>query len=98
MATAPVKHNHDEPAHKEPAKVAGQPDSLILPEAEPALGEPLIGARGVKGEHIEDGERDPDTIAEEQRRRSDDYVKAMAKDAPPPPPETRTVSHPPPKK
>jgi hypothetical protein len=25
---------------------------------------------GVKGEPIEDGERDPDTIAEEQRRRS----------------------------
>jgi hypothetical protein len=49
-----------------------------LPEAEPALGEPLIGARGVKGEHIEDGERDPDTIAEEQRRRSDEYVSGMA--------------------
>ena len=27
---------------------------------------------GVKGEPIEDGERDPDTIAEEQRRRSED--------------------------
>jgi hypothetical protein len=29
-----------------------------------------VGATGVKGEHIIDGERDPDTIAEEQRRRS----------------------------
>jgi hypothetical protein len=33
----------------------------------------LVGATGVKGEHIVDGERDPDTIAEEQRRRSAEY-------------------------
>ena len=31
---------------------------------------------GVKGEPIEDGERDPDTIAEEQRRRSDEIQAA----------------------
>lgn len=30
---------------------------------------------GVKGEPIDDGERDPDTIAEEQRRRSDEMEK-----------------------
>lgn len=32
-------------------------------------------AIGVKGEPIEDGECDPDTIAEEQRRRSEDIAK-----------------------
>lgn len=44
-----------------------------MPLAEPGPGAPLVGATGVKGEHIEDGERDPDTIAEEQRRRSAAY-------------------------
>ena len=52
------------------AKVVGEEGSLVLPLAEPGPGEPLVGATSVKGEHIEDGERDPGTIAEEQRRRS----------------------------
>ena len=59
-------------------KVVGEPGSLVMPLADPALGEPLVGATSVKGEHIEDGERDPDTIAEEQRRRSEDYEDALA--------------------
>lgn len=41
-----------------------------MPLAEPGPGEPLVGARSVKDEWIPDGERDPGTIAEEQRRRS----------------------------
>jgi hypothetical protein len=35
---------------------------------------------GVKGEPIEDGERDPDTVAEEQRRRSAE-IEAMGVEA-----------------
>jgi hypothetical protein len=68
MAT--TKHEHDEPA---PAAktVAAQPGVLTQPE--PGPGVPLVGATGVKGEHIVDGERDPDTIAEEQRIRSARY-------------------------
>ena len=72
MAQAPAKHDEphkDRDPHPEAHKVVGEPGSLVLPLAEPA-GPPLVGATGVKGEHIEDGERDPDTIAEEQRRRS----------------------------
>jgi hypothetical protein len=41
-----------------------------MPLAEPGPGEPLVGARSVNGEWIPDGERDPHTIAEEQRIRS----------------------------
>jgi len=60
------RRRHDAPA---PKTVAAQPGVLTQPE--PAIGSiPLVGATGVKGEHIEDGERDPGTIAEEQRRRS----------------------------
>ena len=76
--------SHRDPAivegsRREPAKVVGQEGSLVLPLANPALGgPPLVGATGVKGEHIEDGERDPDTIAEEQRRRSQEYEDAIA--------------------
>ena len=82
MAHAPVKHDpdrrddrkddrrDDRSDDRREAKVVGEEGSLVLPLAEPGPGEPLVGATGVKGEHIEDGERDPDTIAEEQRRRS----------------------------
>lgn len=89
-----TKHEqHDEPA---PAAktVAAQPGVLTQPE--PGPGAPLVGATGVKGEHIADGERDPDTIAEEQRRRSAYYEEhgyginqtaatVAAAKAPPPP-------------
>ena len=70
MATQPVSKH--EPDHREPPpkKVVGEEGALVMPLAEPGPGEPLVGALGVKGEWIEDGERDPDTIAEEQRRRS----------------------------
>lgn len=91
MAQTPTKHAHDDdpPAkrHDEPAKHtdpvhphAAPALAGVLLQPEPAPGEPLIGARGVKGEHIEDGERDPDTIAEEQRRRSAE-MEAMGVDA-----------------
>jgi hypothetical protein len=63
------RRRHDAPA---PKTVAAQPGVLTQPE--PAIGSiPLVGATGVKGEHIVDGERDPDTIAEEQRIRSARY-------------------------
>ena len=79
MAHAPVKHDPDRRDDRkddrrddrsDARKIVGEEGSLVLPLAEPGPGEPLVGATGVKGEHIEDGERDPDTIAEEQRRRS----------------------------
>ena len=41
-----------------------------MPLAEAGPGKPLVGATGVLGDHIDDGERDPHTIAEEQRIRS----------------------------
>ena len=68
MAQAPTP-KHDEPASRRRSRRG----SLVMPLAEAAPGQPLVGATGVKGEHIEDGERDPDTIAEEQRRRSAEY-------------------------
>ena len=85
----PTKHEpskHDpaivEGSRREPAKVVGEPGSLVMPLTEPAVGDkPIVGATGVKGEHIEDGERDPDTIAEEQRRRSKEYEDAIGRDS-----------------
>ena len=71
MAQTPTKHTHDD--DDEPKRSA--PLAGVLPQPEPALGERLVGAIGVKGEHIDDGERDPDTIAEEQRRRSAEIEK-----------------------
>lgn len=53
-----------------PSNVAGGVSHLAQPGA--AGLRPTIG---VKGEPIDDGERDPDTIAEEQRKRSDDMEK-----------------------
>ena len=94
MAHAPVKHDpdrrddrkddrrDDRSDDRREAKVVGEEGSLVLPLAEPGPGEPLVGATGVKGEHIEDGERDPDTIAEEQRRRSEDYEANLGSDMP----------------
>ena len=78
MANQPVKHEPHEPPR---GKVVGEEGSLVLPLAEPGPGAPLVGATGVRGEHIEDGERDPDTIAEEQRRRSAEYEVGMARQA-----------------
>ena len=68
-------------------------DSLVMPLAEPGPGEPLVGATSVIGDHIEDGERDPHTIAEEQRIRSAAYEAGMV---PPDAPEgeTRRVAPP----
>ena len=59
---------------------AKRKNSLVLPLAEPGPGEPLVGATSVKGDHIEDGERDPGTIAEEQRRRSALYEAGATMD------------------
>ena len=56
--------------------------------------------RCVKGEHIEDGERDPDTIAEEQRRRSaapeagrDDGKRCATPDVPDLAPRPSSANH-----
>lgn len=65
-----------QPAHKPPPTLRdpaeGKPPAVV--------GQQLVDERrptiGVKGEPIEDGERDPDTIAEEQRRRSDEIQAA----------------------
>jgi hypothetical protein len=62
-----------------------------MPLAEPG-GAPLVGATSVIGDHIEDGERDPHTIAEEQRIRSALYEASLGKDLPH---ETRQVAPPP---
>ena len=101
MAQAPTKHDDPHPhpeAHSR--KVVGEPDSLVLPLAAPGPGEPLVGATSVIGDHIEDGERDPHTIAEEQRRRSALYEagatmeEVATTDLPDAPHETRRVAPP----
>ena len=72
----------------------------MMPLAEPGPGEPLVGATSVIGDHIEDGERDPHTIAEEQRRRSALYEagasmeEVATTDLPDAPRETRRVAPP----
>ena len=76
MVKAPARNDDDDDDndrrhHDAPKTVVGQPGVLTQPE--PGPGAPLVGATGVKGEHIVDGERDPDTIAEEQRIRSARY-------------------------
>ena len=82
------------------AKIVGEEGSLVLPLAEPGPGEPLVGATSVIGDHIEDGERDPHTIAEEQRRRSALYEagasmeEVATTDLPDAPRETRRVTPP----
>ena len=61
---APLKSHSDQPA-----VIAGR-------GADRDLGPSGYGPTiGVMGEPIEDGERDPDTIAEEQRRRSEEIEK-----------------------
>ena len=77
MAQAPTKHedphkDRDRDPHPEAhaKKVVGEEGALVMPLAEPGPGEPLVGARSVNDEWIPDGERDPHTIAEEQRIRS----------------------------
>ena len=62
MAQAP--HKHDEPVSHAPLKAPFEPPASKRIPLAPGM------TMGVKGEPIEDGERDPDTIAEEQRRRS----------------------------
>ena len=67
-----MAHDHDEPrACVRPSLRSRRPFGDAA--GEPGPGAPLVGATGVKGEHIVDGERDPDTIAEEQRIRSAEY-------------------------
>ena len=62
-----------DPTEGKPPAVAG---GFVQPYADDRFPiDPKLGRRptiGVKGEPIEDGERDPDTIAEEQRRRSEE--------------------------
>jgi hypothetical protein len=53
------------PPLKNPAE--GKPPAVIAKQGEDEGPRPTIG---VKGEPIDDGSRDPDTVAEEQRRRS----------------------------
>lgn len=89
MATQPVS-KHDAPARHEAERDA----PLVMPLAEPGPGAPLVGATSVIGDHLEDGERDPHTIAEEQRIRSAAYEAGMV--PPDAPPETRRVTPPPP--
>jgi hypothetical protein len=71
MAQAPAKHedNQKHPVrHEDDHPLPG-----VITQAAPAdASRPTIG---VRGEPLEDGERDPDTIAEEQRRRSDEMEK-----------------------
>ena len=63
---------------RDPAE--GQPPAVIGQDVEAWMGDPQESAAaqpqaptiGVKGEPIADGERDPGTIAEEQRMRSED--------------------------
>ena len=106
MATQPVS-KHDAPARHEAErddprarKVVGEEGALVMPLAEPGPGEPLVGATSVIGDHIEDGERDPHTIAEEQRRRSALYEagasmeEVATTDLPDAPRETRRVAPP----
>ena len=95
MAHAPVKHDHDRQDDRKDdrrddrqddrhsAKIVGEEGSLVMPLADPAYGQDEVRPTiGVKGEPIEDGERDPDTIAEEQRRRSAEYEANIGRDAP----------------
>ena len=68
------------PAHEAEHHQTKKPETapLIMPVAEAAPGKPTQTI-GVKGGVIEDGARDPDTIAEEQRRRSEEYEAEIAK-------------------
>jgi hypothetical protein len=89
MAQAPTSHDT-------PKKTVAEP-SLVMPLADPGPVKPTPTI-GVKGEPIEDGERDPDTIAEEQRRRSDETEAARGKNSPhsnkaPLPPPAPEVHH-----
>ncbi len=112
MANQPVKHDpdrrddrHDDRRDdrsddRRSAKLVGEEGALVMPLAEPGPGEPLVGATSVIGDHIEDGERDPHTIAEEQRRRSALYEagatmeEVATTDLPDAPHETRRVAPP----
>jgi hypothetical protein len=81
MAQPP--HPAPKPAPKpEPPKPAAHQSPAVVERAPHVEGEvagypPTIG---VKGAPIEDGERDPDTVAEEQRARSAE-IEAMGSEA-----------------
>ena len=87
MAQAPAKHHdpdrrddrHDD-RRDDRSDARREPDPLVMPLAEPALGAP-IPTVGVTGELLEDGERDPHTIAEEQRIRSAAYEAGLDPEA-----------------
>lgn len=75
MATTPhppPKHDPPKhaPSHEQPAVVGAhaEPKRDVGPGG---YAKPI----GVSGKAIDDGERDPDTIAEEQRRRSEEMEK-----------------------
>lgn len=72
---------HREPAPVAPSKKTNDDEKLLMPLAEPAPGTKPHPTIGVMGKEIDDGERDPDTIAEEQRRRSDEYMANLEKNA-----------------
>ncbi len=66
MAT--TKHEHDEPNNQPVRKTVLESGALVMPLAEPAAGDNIPRQTiGVNGEPIADAERDPGTIAEQQR-------------------------------
>jgi hypothetical protein len=83
MAQPPQKNTSHPAPHaplRDPAE--GKPPAVVEAKKQgktfgPDEYPPTIG---VKGEPIEDGERDPDTVAEEQRKRSDE-IQAMGSEA-----------------
>jgi hypothetical protein len=70
---ASTKHpDNDPPVAKDHDKPARHPDDpAIQPPSRDYDPRPI----GVAGKRLDDGERDPDTVAEEQRRRSDEIAK-----------------------
>jgi hypothetical protein len=76
-----------------PPSKKDEDEKLVMPRAEPAKSDekprPIIG---VRGDEIEDAERDPGTIAEEQRRRSEEAQfgpkQGTTEHLPPPPSHT----------
>ena len=81
QAPQPPHKTGAQPPQQQPQKTGAQPPAVTRSADVAKTGEdpkrdaddrPIIG---VKGHPIEDGSRDPDTIAEEQRRRSAEMEK-----------------------
>jgi hypothetical protein len=77
-APGPAKPPLRDPAEGKPPAIGGGHLAKQGEEINPGAG--YARPIGVKGEPIEDGERDPDTVAEEQRRRSAE-IEAMGVEA-----------------